>query len=103
MTIGGVIIEEDQLVSNHRVFFSVYDGDICCSSVWRADFDGHVNCLAWGKGLNIRCVIGELVSLAKEQITSGWVIVFLVLSDLKFPLDISLIVGLLVVEYLRGS
>lgn len=93
---GGIDIPRDQGLANDTVGGGIDHGDVGNTSVGGTDVDLEVDSLAGSVGLDVVLVVGELVTLAKPDITLIGVVVALARGDLQLALNVTVVVGLLV-------
>jgi hypothetical protein len=98
MSCAGIVGERYQFLADDCIGFGVNYADICGTRMRCANFDRHGEDLVWCKRLDVGAVVGKLVAFADGKVACCGVEVFLVGADLKFGLDISFVVGRLVVK-----
>jgi hypothetical protein len=93
-----IIGEENQFLSHDDVCFGINDADICSACMGSTNFDLYWEDLIWCEGLDVCAVVGELVALANGKVACCGTEIFLREANLKFCLNISLVVGSLVIK-----
>lgn len=100
---ASIDIPRDQWLANDLVGRGVDDGNVCNTSVWCADVEGHVDDLAGCVRLNFVRVVGVLEAFAEPDLTLVGIVVGLRGGNLELALDVAVVVRLLVVVYLGST
>lgn len=96
---GCIVIERNQCVSNDGIGLGVDNRHVSDSGVRCANSDCHVDLFAGSVALDVGRVVAKLVTLAKPDVASCWIVVALGVCNLKDSLDITQgIAGLVVVD-----
>ena len=98
-----IIRKGDEGLPNNAIEFGIHNRDIGDASVGSADINNNGDDLSCGEGLDIGLVVFELVAFAQVDIASRSIEIALAVGDLLNSLNISVVVGSLIVEHLLAT